>query len=640
MRARGFVLGFFLCFLILACIGIVDACDYFLSTHGNDSNSGTSIDQAWRSLSYACSQLQAGDTLCIIDDGVYYDQYCYPADSGNATHPITIKAYNGTPTFVGNASTIFWDGLYHSMQDYWVIRDLRITGYQHGIATDGNGDEHLILENLEIWNTSGSGIYLTRGHEYATIRNCTIHSQPANKGCITIHGTNPTAPNKGIIIVNNNLTGCHHNAINIHTYAQDILIENNTITNSDNYAGISVHNSGCENITIRNNFIDNCTNGIQLIGVNDSLIEGNGINNSYATGSGYGIAITITDATTEDGCYNNIIRNNIITNSNGAGVQISVVENETVQNITFSNNVYYAAPYGIRIVGGGEVTEIFIKNSIFMNITNYCVDNQIGKNVVVNYNDVWNNSTAPFYNVTDNNTLHQDPLFTDPPDDFHLKSQIGRWNGSAWVKDNVTSPCIDEGDPEDDYSKEPEPNGDRINIGAYGNTKEASKSPESIVEAPANKWTSFRMHPSYNLTFEQISANLTNHQALSYYNKSIGLWQSYWVGYDFNKNVVVSERESLFAYFSAETNLSCDIPSPKVKPLKAEDTTPLYLRGYENKRIEEIKAALVADGCNVVQVCGWDKNNQEWNCTDDFVVHPSEGFIVQTSNDCIWREIV
>ena len=55
----------------------------------------------------------------------------------------------------------------------------------------------------------------------------------------------------------------------------------------------------------------------------------------------------------------------------------------------------------------------------------------------------------------------------------------------------------------------------------------------NVITAPANKWTSFRMHPSYNLTFEQISANLTNHLALSYYNKSIGLWQSYWVGYDF-----------------------------------------------------------------------------------------------------------
>jgi predicted outer membrane repeat protein len=36
------------------------------------------------------------------------------------------------------------------------------------------------------------------------------------------------------------------------------------------------------------------------------------------------------------------------------------------------------------------------------------------------------------------------------------------------------SPCIDAGDPESDFSREPEPNGGRINMGAYGNTPQAA----------------------------------------------------------------------------------------------------------------------------------------------------------------------
>ena len=62
--------------------------------------------------------------------------------------------------------------------------------------------------------------------------------------------------------------------------------------------------------------------------------------------------------------------------------------------------------------------------------------------------------------------------------DFHLKSTTGRWDAKAqsWVKDNVHSPGIDAGDPKADFSKEPTPNGGRINLGAYGNTSEASKS--------------------------------------------------------------------------------------------------------------------------------------------------------------------
>ncbi|MBN1360208.1 MAG: right-handed parallel beta-helix repeat-containing protein [Sedimentisphaerales bacterium] len=72
----------------------------------------------------------------------------------------------------------------------------------------------------------------------------------------------------------------------------------------------------------------------------------------------------------------------------------------------------------------------------------------------------------------------------DPDDDFwvdgdyHLKSQGGRWDpiGQEWVMDDVTSPCIDAGDPTDPVADEPEPNGGRGNLGAYGGTTEASRS--------------------------------------------------------------------------------------------------------------------------------------------------------------------
>jgi hypothetical protein len=62
--------------------------------------------------------------------------------------------------------------------------------------------------------------------------------------------------------------------------------------------------------------------------------------------------------------------------------------------------------------------------------------------------------------------------------DYHLKSQAGRWDptGRSWVKDDVTSPCIDAGDPNSPIGEEPFPNGGRINMGAYGGTAEASKS--------------------------------------------------------------------------------------------------------------------------------------------------------------------
>ena len=72
--------------------------------------------------------------------------------------------------------------------------------------------------------------------------------------------------------------------------------------------------------------------------------------------------------------------------------------------------------------------------------------------------------------------IDADPQFAE---DFHLKSAAGRWDPLTrdWVRDDVTSLCIDAGDPGSDVQYEPMPNGGRINMGAFGGTAEASKSP-------------------------------------------------------------------------------------------------------------------------------------------------------------------
>jgi len=62
--------------------------------------------------------------------------------------------------------------------------------------------------------------------------------------------------------------------------------------------------------------------------------------------------------------------------------------------------------------------------------------------------------------------------------DYHLMSKAGRWDPvtKTWVKDAVTSPCIDAGDPASLVGAEPMPNGNRINMGAYGGSRQASLS--------------------------------------------------------------------------------------------------------------------------------------------------------------------
>jgi hypothetical protein len=86
----------------------------------------------------------------------------------------------------------------------------------------------------------------------------------------------------------------------------------------------------------------------------------------------------------------------------------------------------------------------------------------------------------------DQSSISADPLLADPAiGDAHLRSTGGRYDPSrelppedpaAWVIDTAPSPCIDAGNPASAYANEPRPNGGRVNIGAYGNTAQASRS--------------------------------------------------------------------------------------------------------------------------------------------------------------------
>jgi predicted outer membrane repeat protein len=79
--------------------------------------------------------------------------------------------------------------------------------------------------------------------------------------------------------------------------------------------------------------------------------------------------------------------------------------------------------------------------------------------------------------------IDADPLFRGASaGDYHLKSRAGRWDPDegGWTIDEVTSSCIDAGDPNSDWTAELWPHGKRLNMGAFGGTAEASMS-ESLL---------------------------------------------------------------------------------------------------------------------------------------------------------------
>jgi len=123
-----------------------------------------------------------------------------------------------------------------------------------------------------------------------------------------------------------------------------------------------------------------------------------------------------------------------------------------------------------------------------------------------------------------------DPRFVDPNNgDYHLRSTRGRYwpEHDIWVLDKVTSTCVDAGDPNVDPSPEPLPNGDRINMGAYGGTSQASMSdspligdllPPEVVEkvfgitggflASSSSWFIAKFHNYSEYTITQVTINV------------------------------------------------------------------------------------------------------------------------------------
>jgi len=83
------------------------------------------------------------------------------------------------------------------------------------------------------------------------------------------------------------------------------------------------------------------------------------------------------------------------------------------------------------------------------------------------------------WEATESSALLVDPnTLLYVPGDYHLQSEAGYWNPNSdtWINSEMSSPCIDAGDPDSDWGQEPMPHGDRINLGVHGGTSQASLS--------------------------------------------------------------------------------------------------------------------------------------------------------------------
>jgi len=104
----------------------------------------------------------------------------------------------------------------------------------------------------------------------------------------------------------------------------------------------------------------------------------------------------------------------------------------------YSNTIYGNGNDGIENSEGHNLT---LSNNIIAGNKRYGIN---GNNTVNSYNDVWDNVSGNYFDLSGGpGDISLDPYFVDPSSgDFHLKSAGGRWNGSEWLNDYITSPVL------------------------------------------------------------------------------------------------------------------------------------------------------------------------------------------------------
>ncbi len=523
--------GWILFGILIATSGTVAQTTYYVSLQGDDSHSGLSEAQAWRTISYAASSespVGPGDTV-YIKAGDYGDEYVVFETSGAPGAPIVFEGYRETP---GDQPDLNWayginmetdasvmpllDGadrttgtaLDMEERQYLEIRNFQIKNYEVGIYAPYA--HHLLLENIigmyfgdQTAEYDGRGIALGPSASHNDLFNCTIYNACAEG--ISIEGNKHYLQNckaysddyqhgdEGAMDYyihiagnENTLVGCYvervgdlphvGHGIDLKTDCENNLLLN-CISKGMKYDGFELRHRG-----VKYNILESCI----AIGCGYGIRDGasfNQIKNCKSQNAVY--AIMFYDTSEDGGAQyagkHNVFENCIFENATDAVINFLAYEEVSpADSNTFVNCLFYGGDYLFNC--DRENNDNAMINCIVANVDNYYrtaydQDEEYPLNFSFAYSDFWDNGfSAP----TGTNLLTSDPQFADADNhDYHL--QPG-------------SPCIDagtsEGAPLFDFEGHERPQGNGIDIGPYEYTTSSGIFDEHAADG------SIRLYPN------------------------------------------------------------------------------------------------------------------------------------------------
>jgi hypothetical protein len=416
-------------------------------------------------LLLALASAVAGRTIYVDDDG--------PADFNNIQAAINdsndgdiIEVRPGIYTGLGN-------------------RDIDFKGNAITVRSIDPNDPNVVANTIIDCNSLGRGFYFHSEEDgNSVLAGFTIkNGYESNGGAIFCRYSSPVISN--CYITCNRTSSSYGDGGGVWSNDSSLTLINCEIIDNFAHFGGGIYN-GRGNVQILN-----CT-----ISGNVATDSGGGIYNSHTYPTVTNCVIVGNKSGNNGGGFHCWGRDSNITNctisgnialNNGGGIYSTYGNNVTLTNcilwgdsaklgrelaVCADRNVRSTASVSFCDLSGGQ-PEVYIAPTCTLNWGNGNVDNDPCFALPGN----WVDKSDPNFVVEPN-----DPNSFWVDGDYHLKSQAGRWdaNSISWVKDDVTSLCIDAGDPNLDWTKELWPNGKRINIGAYGGTPQASMSLNSI----------------------------------------------------------------------------------------------------------------------------------------------------------------
>ena len=481
---------------------------YYVSTIGNDSNSGLSEANAWRTISYTVSSsspVTAGDTVYIKagdygNDDIFVDKNYNVNDAR-----ISFIGYQNVPGDITSFDFTYGDSVDSALMplinpgDRTIGEGINLSDiYSISIK---NIQIANCLSGIYIWNTSSINsnhilkniFFQNIGWEYSTAITMKEANNNEITNCLIV---NATGAGMDVWGDNNYIENCK-----IYSNESELVLPDSTYTSMDYYLVIKGDNNIVQNCYAerdgdledvghgfeikeigQNNLFVDCTVKNMIAGcfsVRWSGVQNNEFRNCHAFG---GTSDDVSAFMVREGANNNTF-NACISDSCQAGIRFVLAGEDadtSGYNNSFNNCIIRNSKWAIDLnpyeynsapVNDNSIVNCLIDNAeylfncdrpntgnqlvncIITNVNNWMMgDNTL--NFAYSYSDFFNNG---FLMPSGSNNISDDPLFFNASDgDYHLQE---------------TSPCIDTGTSENapptDFDGNIRPAGNGWDIGPF-----------------------------------------------------------------------------------------------------------------------------------------------------------------------------